>query len=140
MPETYRPQDVIMTFNGIPFSGFMDGTMITAEKNNEAFALNIGSTGAGARAQTSDESGRVTVRLQQTSPVNAALSALHELDKASGDGIGPLAIKDLSGADVVAAASAWIVTTTTLEYSNEITVREWIFESENLQILPGGNP
>jgi hypothetical protein len=138
--NTYRPADVTLVFNGIPITGFMDGTFITAEKNNDAFALNVGSTGTGARAQTQDESGTVVFVLQQTAEANAALSALHELDKASGDGVGALACKDLSGVDTIGAETAWIRKVANMEYGNEISGREWTIETDNLVMIPGGNP
>lgn len=137
---THRPQDVTFSFAGIPISGYMSGTYITATKNEDAFALTIGSTGQGALAQTHDESGTVVFVLEQTAEVNAALSALHEAHKAGGDGVFPLGIKDLSGADTVSAETAWIRKSADIEYSNEITGREWTIESDNLKILPGGNP
>lgn len=140
MVDTFRPADVTAVFAGIPWEGYAEGTMITAAKNNDGFNLSVGSTGSGARAQSSDESGTVVVRFQQTATVNALLSAQHELDKASGDGVGPFLCKDLSGADVIAAESMWIRKVADVEYGNEIVAREWTLESDNLVITPGGNP
>lgn len=138
--ETYRPADVTVVFAGIPLNGFVEGEFITAVKNSDAYNLNVGSTGKGARAQNADESGRVTIRLQQTAPENGLLSALHEIDKATGNGVGPFSMKDLSGLDAVAAESMWIVKVPDMTEGNEISGREWILESDNLRILLGGNP
>ena len=137
--QTYRPKAVTVVFNGIPIEGFAEGTFIEAEKNEDAFALSVGSTGSGARAQTHDESGTVTVTLQQTSLTNAALSAMHKLDKAGGDGVGPLRVRDLSsGTELVAAETAWIRKVPNMGYSNDISPREWVFETDNLEMNPGG--
>lgn len=137
---TYRPADVTLVFAGVPITGFAEGTMITVAKASDGFNLNMGSTGTGARAQSHDESGTITFRLQQTAEVNAALTALHEADKASGNGVFPVGMKDLSGADTVAAQTAWITKIPDMEYSNEINAREWVIASDNLVMAPGGNP
>ncbi|KKM68186.1 hypothetical protein LCGC14_1463410 [marine sediment metagenome] len=137
---THRPSSVTLVFNGIPISGFMDGTYVALTKNTDAFALKMGATGTGARAQTQDESGTCVFTLLQTSEVNAALTAMHKLDKNAGDGVGPLACKDLSGADTASAETAWIRKVADVEYSNEIMGREWTIETDNLDLSPGGNP
>ena len=65
---------------------------------------------------------------------------MHELDKASGNGIKPLLIVDGSGLDRVAAETAWLRKQPNLGFSNVLLGREWIIESDNLIITPGGNP
>ncbi len=137
---TKRPSDLIMVWNGIPITDYAPGTYIEWARNADAFALTVGSGGSAARAASSDRSGTVTVTLLQTSPVNAALSAAAVLDETTGDGVGPLLIKDLSGADVVSAESAWIRKQPDGEESNEVTNRVWVFESDALIINLGGNP
>lgn len=140
MDGTFRPQDVIAAFSGIPISGFAPGTMISWERNSDSYNLSVGSAGRGARAASADLSGRVTMTLMATAPENAPLSALQQVDEKTGDGIGPLAVKDLSGLDSIGAATAWIVRPPSGEMSNEVGSREWIFETDNLEILLGGNP
>lgn len=137
---TFRPSDVIATFNGIPIDGFAPDTFIAWERNNDSFNLSVGSGGRGARAASSDRSGRVTITLMATAPENGALAAIQQLDENTGDGVGPLAVKDLSGLDALAAATAWLVRPADGEMSNEIGTREWIFETDDLEVLLGGNP
>lgn len=138
--ESMRPQDHVVVWNGIPITGFAPGTFIEWARNTESYRLVVGSDGTGARAASADRSGTVTVTLKQTSPVNGALSAAAVLDERTGDGVGTLSVKDLSGLDVIAAASAWIRKPPDGEISNEITSRQWVFETDNLEILLGGNP
>jgi len=138
--STKRPQDVTVVWNGIPISGFASGTYVEFGRNSDAFALTVGSDGNAARAATADRSGFVRITLLQTSPSNAALSAAAALDEASGDGVGALLVKDLGGADLIAAASAWVKKMPDGEESNEITNRVWELETDNLEIFLGGNP
>jgi len=137
---TKRAADMTVVWNGIPIVGFANGTYLEYGRNSDAYALTVGSAGDGARAATGDKSGFVRFVLLQTSPTNAALSAAAALDEASGDGVGPLAVKDLGGADVIAAATAWIKKLPDGEESNEITNRTWELETDNLEIFYGGNP
>ena len=138
--ETMDPQEYVVVWNGIPISGFMSGTFIEWSRNNDSQSILVGSDGVAARAASADRSGRGTVTLKQTSPANGLLSAAQVLDEREGGQVGPLAVKDLGGLDVIAAASAWIVRPPDGEVSNEITGRQWIFETDNLEILLGGNP
>ena len=138
--NTFRPQEVTAAFNGVPISGFAPGTFISWTRNNDSYNIAVGSAGEAGRASSGDRSGRVTITLLQTSPVNGVLSALAKQDEDSGDGVGLLAIVDLSGATLIKAESAWITKPADGEMSNEVTNREWIFETDVLEVFDGGNP
>lgn len=138
--NTFRPQDVTVAFNGVPISGFADGTFVAWDRNNDSYRIRVGSAGEAGRANSGDRSGTVTVTLLSTSPVNGVLSALAKVDEDSGDGVGLLAVVDLSGATLIKAESAWIRKPPAGEMSNEVTTREWVFETDVLEIFDGGNP
>jgi hypothetical protein len=136
---TYQPNFVTVAFQGVPITGFAPGTFVSAVRNNDSYNLTIGSGGDGTRAKSGDKSGRITITLLGSSASNATLSAIAKLDETAGTGVGALLVKDLSGADVVTAGTAWITKPADQEKSNEETNREWIFETDNLEILSGGN-
>ena len=138
--DTFRPQDVTVAFNGIPISGFAPGTFVQWSRNSQAFNAKVGSDGKGGRAASADKSGTVTITTLQTAKVNGVLSALAAADEETGDGVGLLIVKDLSGLTVVSAAAAWIQKRPDGELSNELTNREWVFETIVLDIFDGGNP
>jgi hypothetical protein len=138
--NTFRPQDVTVAFNGVPISGFADGTFVAWARNSQAYNIRVGSQGEGGRAGSGDKSGTITLTLLATSPVNGVLSALAAEDENTGNGIGLLAVKDLSGATVILAESAWVQKRPDGELSNEVTAREWVFETDVLEIFDGGNP
>lgn len=137
--KTYDPAKVTITFAGIIVEGHADGTFITAARNNPSFSLKVGSSGEGARAKSNDRSGIVTLTLQQSSASNDLLSAQAALDEASGDGIGSLLIKDLSGTTLCSAETAWIQKPADVEYAKEISDRQWVLETDILNIFAGGN-
>lgn len=136
---TYQPDFVTVAFAGVPIIGFAPGTFISAVRNNDSWNLSVGSGGDATRAKSGDRSGRVTITLLGSSASNAALSALAAIDERTGASVAPLAVKDLSGADTVIAGTAWIVKPADQEKSNEETNREWIFETDHLEIVSGGN-
>jgi hypothetical protein len=138
--KTYQPNLVTVGFRGVPVTGFAPGTFIAAARNNDSWSINVGSGGDATRTKTGDKSGRVTLTLLAESESNATLDAFEKIDQASGTGLGPLLVKDLSGADVVVAGTAWIVKPPDQEKANEGSNREWVFETDNLEIVNAGIP
>jgi hypothetical protein len=137
--KSYNPADVSVIFAGIPIEGYADGTFLVAARDNQSFTKMVGSDGEGARAKSNDAGGTITLTLMQTSISNDALSAQMALDEASGDGVGPLLIKDGSGRTLIVAESAWIQKPADAEFGREISNREWVIETDNMQIFDGGN-
>lgn len=139
MLTNYDSAKVSVIFNGLPLSGVADGTFVTVEQNEDTFAVTVGSGGDAVRTANNNSSGRVTLTLLQSSESNDALSAVHNADKLSGDGVGALMVKDNSGRTIVTAAKAWIVKPANSEFAREASNREWIFESDNIVHIVGGN-
>ena len=137
--KTYDPGQVSVTFGPIILSGFGDGEQIMVEPNVESFTLLMGAQGEGARTRSRDKSARVTVRILQTSETNDLLSAVQNLDRAAGEGIFPLMVKDNGGRSIHLAESAWIVAPPSAAYGAEAGVREWIFETDSMEDFIAGN-
>ena len=137
--KTYDAASVSIILAGIPFEGFADGTFVTIARDNASWNSLVGSDGEGARAKTNDKSGTITCTLMQTSITNDALSALMQLDEASGDGVAPLLVKDNSGRTLCQAETAWLEKPADVEFGREISNREWVIKTDNLQIFVGGN-
>lgn len=134
----YDPKAVVVTFRGAILTGYADGTFITAERNEDSFALQVGADGEYTRTISRNRSGRVTLTLLQTSPSNDILSAFAKVDEVSGQGKGPLSIKDLRGNTVVFAETAWLTRPSNVEYGTEGSSREWVFETGKLEMNVGG--
>lgn len=137
--KTYNPSDVIAIIAGVEVTGYADGTFITCGRDNPSFTNGTGSSGEGWRAKSNDKSGTCTMTLLQTSESNDALTALVTLDEVSGDGVGPFLLKDNSGRTLYEAETAWLEKPADSEFAREVTNREWVIKTDNLNVFVGGN-
>ena len=62
----YSPKQVVVYYGGIRVEGFMEGTFVVADENQERFTLHVGADGKATRVQSNDESGRVTITLSSS--------------------------------------------------------------------------
>lgn len=139
--HTYDPAQILVVFNGVPvLNGFAPDTFLHVERNEDTWTLSVGAAGEAVRAKSNNRSGKVTLTVMQSSLVNDLLSALVVIDENSpgGDGIGPLLIKDLQGLTLVSAETCWIVRPPNFDYAKDATTREWMLESDRLNIFVGG--
>jgi hypothetical protein len=136
----YDPAEVTVVFGVDEIKGFVDGTFIKGERNEDTFALKVGADGEGTRTRNLNRAGRLTVTIMQTSASNRVLSALAAADEASTNGASvlPLLVKNNIGKSLFMAGEAWIVKQPGPEYGKEPTGREWVFESPNVSIFEGG--
>jgi hypothetical protein len=140
MASQYVPKDVVMILGPIVIDERAEGEFLSIEQNTERHALTMGGDGRGTVTDTSNDSARLTVTLQQSSETNALLSAQHNLHNATGSGFVPLLVRDGSGTSVYTAAHAWIVSAPTASFSStEAGTRAWIIETDRLIRLDGGN-
>lgn len=137
--RTYTPGKVIITFGDIIFTGFADGTFVTIERNGDSFTKKKGSDGSVDRINNNAFDFNVSVTLKQTSITNDALSTIHGSDILNNDGIKPLTVQDLQGTSLFYAAEAWINKDPSDEYGDELSDREWVFETGPADKFTGGN-
>ena len=137
----YDASFVSMFFGVIEMSGFAADAAISLEHDEDDWEFHAGVDGAGTRSKMSIKSATVTVSLEQTSAVNDLLSAHRTLDLNTPGGVGgqELIIKDNSGRTLLFAETAWIQKPPTAELNRASTVREWIFRTDNVVALHGGN-
>ena len=139
--RVYNSDEVTASFAGVPIEEPADGTFITIRWLNDAFASTVGAHGQVARSRTNDNRAEIEITLMQTSPTNAALSAIWLADKNSpgGAGIGGFLVADLNGTSLHTAGNAWIKRSPDVEYANEPGTRVWLLECDNLRDFTGGN-
>lgn len=139
--KTYDPSKVDAICGVLPLTGFAAGSFITVEFDEDAFTKYVGSQGEGARAKSCNVAAKVTIRLMQTSDSNDVLTDFALADKFANGGIFPFAIKDNSpnGRTFCIADSMWVKKQPSIDYSNEIGVREWVLDTTNLTVYLGGN-
>lgn len=135
----FNPKEVACIVAGSILEGFMDGTFITLERNEDSANMLVGAQGDATRTLSNNKGGRMTLNLQQTSPSNAVLNAqLGDMER-TGGGIFTFILKDNSGLDVANSATMWVVKPPNMEYANETSGREWILETNNLEMSPLGS-
>lgn len=137
--HTYDPAKVTVSCGAKVIHGYMDGSAIEVERNEQAFNLKVGVDGEGTRAKSNNRSGKVTLHLMQHSASNDDLSAFAALDELSNGGVFPLLCKDGSGRSVFAASTAWVQKYAKADFAKEVSERVWVIESNDLDILVAGN-
>jgi len=138
--KTYDPSAIDVICGGFPITGFADGSMVTVEKNSDAWITKVGSDGEGSRSKSCDRSGKVTIRLMQTSPSNLILSGFFKADDIADAGTFPCIVKDSRAAgETHAAENAWIQKEPSASYEREDGVREWVIASDNIQSFLTGH-
>lgn len=140
--KVYDPANVVVTVNGILITGFPSGTFISFDQNADSFSLTVGCDGESCRAKSNNRSGRLTLTLLQSSNGNQVLSALHALDLVTpnGDAIFAVFIKDTLSTDTLLMEKSWIVRDPTKEFSNEVSNRAWIIETNSFVMNSAGSP
>jgi hypothetical protein len=137
--KSYTGAEVSITIAGITITGTGDGTFLTISRNNPAFTDGTGTDGEGWRAKSTDKSGTAVITVLQTSQANDLLSALAAADEATGDGVGALLVKDLSGRSLFSAETAWIEKYADSEFARDKSEREWTLKTNELLVFVGGN-
>lgn len=136
---TYDPAKIFLTFLGAHVSGYMDGTFLTVERDEDAFNLKVGADGEKARARNNNRAGKVVVTLMQSSPSNSVLSAFAVLDEQIGTSIGPLSVTDALGTTQCSCADAYIGKVAKIERGKEVLGTEWTIVCPELITYPGSD-
>jgi hypothetical protein len=139
MVKTFDPKLFSCIIGGKIMSGFADGTFIKISMNSDAFSLKVGVDGEGTRSKSNDYSGKLEITLMQSSESNDDLSAFAIADRLSNSGAVPLIVKDGSGRTVASAVTGWITKFPDTEFAKEVSTRAWTIETDNWQLLVGGN-
>lgn len=136
--KQYDPKRVALTFKGILIQGFASGTFVNVERNEDTFSLETGADGNSTRVRSQNRSGKMTITLRAEAPTNDLLSAVALLDERTGLGVGAWTLKNANSTTRVHAQSAWITKPASVEHASEASTREWVFESDNIEMSIGG--
>ena len=129
--NTYNTLEIVAVWNGILIQGYMDGTFMTAEHDEDAVMKHTGAGGDVTRTINANKGGAVTFTLTQSSLTNNALSA-------AGTDKGSLLVKDLHGTTLISAEESWVKKKARVEYAKEVTGREWIIDCAALAMTVAG--
>ncbi len=78
MAETFNFKNTTVIVGGIILTGYMDGTPIEAEKNEDTFSQHVGADGTVTYNESADETGTFTFSLKQDSSVLTLLERLRK--------------------------------------------------------------
>lgn len=137
--KNYDPKQVVVSIGGAIMQGYADGTFVTVTRLNDAFTSHAGADGEVSRAKSNDRRGEMVLTLAQTSLSNDVLSGVAAVDERTGNGIIPIAIKDLSGTTTYFSGSGWIRKIADGSFSKEIENREWTIDLASMDAFIGGS-
>lgn len=138
----YDPDQITIIFAGIRMSGYADGEFVRVEPASQDFTSKAGTDGEVTRSKTNDRRATITIILEQTSPVNAQLSALRktDLNAPNGAGVGAFLMRDRNnGNTLYKAQNAWIQGPPSSSFGRESGPREWVIEVDKLDQFIAGN-
>lgn len=139
MTAQYSPDNVLLSWDGIPITGYAKDTFIEVEREEDSWLTYVGSLGDVCRTKNLNKMGKVTVTLMATAPVNTLLAAKAQDDEDHGQDSGPILLKDLSGALQVDGADAWVMKRPKIERAHESGTIQWVFVVAKLNVFEGGN-
>ena len=99
MAETYSPENVVITINGVPVVGIAEGTFISVEFNSEKWEHYVGADGDVTTVENLDKTGTFTLTLKQNSATrrlldqqyragNSVLVTMKDLNDGTAFGVG----------------------------------------------------
>jgi hypothetical protein len=118
--QTYDPRDVILNVNGTIITGFAENSFISAEKNEDSFTPYVGAQGDVAVAEKADPTGKITLKVQLTSP-----SFLYLDNLALTKDFYPVTLIDRNTAKIYGGKECRIMKPAKADFSNEITERQF---------------
>ena len=125
---TYDPKLVIITFGGIPIMGFAEDSFVECTPVEERFTRKVGADGEVVRSKSANKCYDVKVTLLQTSLSNGTLSAAQNVDEATGMGMLPLSITEVTSGSEHFFPQAWVEKPTWAR-GKEAGDQEWVFHT-----------
>lgn len=136
---TYDPADVSVIFDGVPMSGFAEGTFVSIASDADQWTKEVGSDGHVSRTKANNRTATMTLTLMQGSPSNDVLSGYYAADQLDNSGVVQVMVKDNSGRTRVFSEAGWIQKIPDVEFSNEESSREWTIALAQTDFSVGGN-
>ncbi len=146
---TYSFQDVTAALVGVGGSiNLASGAAaaeegITIEAAEDKNVMTVGADGNGMHSLVANESSTVTVRLLKTSPVNAQLQLMYNLQTLSSltHGKNVITVRDVVRGDAIVLTNVAFKKRPAINYAKEGGVMEWTFDAiKTTTILGVGTP
>jgi len=142
---SYSPEDVSVIISNDEFthriSGYVEGSFINISRVVPHATLYTGGDASNVRVVRDVRNYDISLTLHNAADSHDVLSRLMRLDTQSRDGrhLFSLTIKDEIGRTVGSAATAFIGTHPDVEFSTEVSDREWILHAVGYDLHIGGN-
>lgn len=131
---TYNPMLVTCALGNHIVSGYADDSFISVEPNGDGTSSKVGCDGEIIRSIDPNNTGKVTLSLQQNSRTNKFLIEKYYQDRQSGNGTFSITIKDLSGSTKVTCDVAWVAKLAKQGYGKQANNREWEIQTGSIHI------
>lgn len=123
--KTYNPKEVVVACGTHIVSGYADDSFINIEPNGDGITKKVGCDGEIARSISPDNTYKVKITLLQNSDSNSFFSNIADYDRATGNGLFPVLIKDLRGGMLFATEAAWVIKKSPTTRGKETNNHEW---------------
>ena len=135
----YNPKRITCSLMAIKGEGYMDGTFVEIEYDEDAVTTHNGSQGEMSAVLNANKHAKCTLTFVQGSPTNDAFSK--KVPDASKDFFptGPFLLKDLNGTTVAKSQTAFISKMSKIEFGKEVTGRQWVIILPDCEINAGGD-
>lgn len=125
MIRTFDPKDINVIFGGVVLTGFAENTFVTAERMEDMFTEYVGAKGEVSMSETSNNTGEITVTLENTSPSVRYLNNM--ANKRGNSAIAPIQIVDLNnGTTIISGTEGRVRKPAAYEGGKEISEREFV--------------
>ena len=137
---TYDPRKHVIIFGGKQITGFADDNMITIKPKGDGMQIYSGADGEVGRSVDPNRTFEITIALATSSKSNTYFSNCYNNDRATGKGMQPLIIKDLSGDTMFFAKQAWVANFPESKRGRKIDSQEWTLHTGQIDApIVGGN-
>jgi hypothetical protein len=119
--------------------GAVEGEFLGVAMDNKRWSIEGDRAGNATRVKNNRRTGTVTITLSASSPTNAVLSALAQVDDGTENVVGLLLIKDLSGTTLIEADGAFIEDIPDLGFGSDRGSRVWVFRCASVTKYVGGH-
>lgn len=133
----YNPKRINTVWNNIQLLGYMDGTFVEAEFDEDRVTVHVGAGGDVSLINNANLLVTVTVTLIQGSPSNLQLS--NQIPNAFQNLLptGNFSMSDLNGNSIVSGPNAFISKMAKVEFAKNITGRQWTFKIPQGVLIAG---
>ncbi len=126
--NTYSPKQVTMALGSHIVTGYAEDSFLSIEPMGNGTSSKVGCDGEVTRSMDPDERFTVKITVSQNSPTNSFLQGEYKRDKATGDAIFPVLVKDLKGETTFSAEQAWVTKPMSFNRGKEAGDVEWTIE------------